>query len=119
MAPPSPVPGEIVTLPSQDWSDGTDQVTQLVKTGYLRISHIAVPAGRQVPTYEAEGEIVLHCLVGRVSVTALERSSEVAAGQLLYLMVNEPFSIVGLEDASLLITVIQPPASADRQLIGG
>lgn len=119
MVQPSAIPGEVVSLPTQVLSGGADQIRQLVKTGFLRISHIAIPAGRQIPTYEAEGEVVLHCLEGKVSVTALARSSELASGQLLFLVVNEPFSIVGLESSSLLITVIQPPVNVDRQLIGG
>jgi quercetin dioxygenase-like cupin family protein len=77
-----------------------------------------VNAGKRVPTYEAQGEITILCVQGRLMVEACSEVSELNSGQMLYLLVNEPFSLVGLEETSLLITVLRPREALSIPLIG-
>jgi len=94
------------------------QRTLLVKTENVEIIHMVIPAGETIPTHEAQGEIILHCLEGRVSLSALEGSHELKAGQLFYFCINEPFSICGVDKASLLVTIITPKQGQSVELIG-
>jgi hypothetical protein len=49
---------------------------------------------------------------------ALEGTHELKAGRLFYFCINEPFSIRGIEDASLLVTIIAPKLGETVELIG-
>ncbi len=50
--------------------------------------------------------------------SAIEKTHELKAGQLLYLRINEPFSIQGIEQASLLVKIIAPKLGQSVELIG-
>jgi quercetin dioxygenase-like cupin family protein len=90
----------------------------LVKTQDVEIVQLQIPAGSSIPTYEAAGEIILHCLKGRICLTALETSREMKGGELLYLTLNEAFDIQGIEDATVLATIIASKEGPNVQLIG-
>ena len=95
------------------------QVTTVLKTDAVKVMQLLVPAGQKIPIYEAEGEIILHCLQGSVAVSALGRVQTVRSGELLYLGANEPFSIEGAETASLLATVVAAKLGSKVETIGG
>ena len=111
-------PGETVDVRQLGAALGTRQKALLVKTVNVEIIHVVIPAGETIPTHEAQGEIILHCLEGRVSLAALGKTHELKAGQLFYFRINEPFSIQGIEQASLLATVISPKLGQSVELIG-
>uniref|UniRef100_A0A7C2P7A3 Cupin domain-containing protein n=1 Tax=Schlesneria paludicola TaxID=360056 RepID=A0A7C2P7A3_9PLAN len=77
-----------------------------------------VNAGTHVPTYEAQGEMTILCVQGRVSVEFASSSSDLSSGQLLYLLTNEPFSLFGQEESSLLITVLRDTGPLAPPMIG-
>jgi quercetin dioxygenase-like cupin family protein len=106
---PLATPGQIVDAFS-NWTDG-EISTVILRTSHMEVMRLHVGAGKHVPTYEAQGEIILLCVQGRVFVETLEERRELNTGQLLYLLVNEPFALRGAEESSLLITVLRPPAS--------
>lgn len=99
-------------------SDTSDKIT-LVKTPQVEVIQLIVPAGRDVPTHKAHGELVVHCLEGRVSFLALENTYDLIPGQLLYLSIDEPFSIRAVENASVLMTLIAAKTGGTVELIGG
>ena len=111
-------PGETVDVRQLATVVGTRQSVVLVKTANVEIIHAVVPDGETIPTHEAAGERVLHCLEGRASVSALGKTMELTTGQLLYLSTNEPFSILGIERASVIVTVIAPQQGPAVELIG-
>jgi quercetin dioxygenase-like cupin family protein len=111
-------PGEVVELEMRERDLSAHDTTTLVRTDDFRIIQTHLPAGSKIPTYEAHGQIVLHCLDGHVSVFALGQPHVLKAGQLLYLVVNEPFSIVALSDSSIIATIITPTSRRRTDLIG-
>ena len=118
MTKPSVKPGKTVDVRRLGAGIATTQKTLLVKTVNVEIIHVVIPAGETIPTHEAQGEIILHCLEGRVSVAALGKTHELKAGQLFYFCTNEPFSTQGIEQASLLVTIITPKLGQSVELIG-
>jgi glyoxylate utilization-related uncharacterized protein len=54
------------------------------------------------------GEIVVQCLEGQVAITDSARTQNLHAGELLYLPAGEPHSVKGVEDASLLLSILPP-----------
>jgi hypothetical protein len=53
-----------------------------------------------------------------VAVNAIGECRELKAGQLLYLVMNEPFSIQGVQHASVLVTIIRPKEGVHVELVG-
>ena len=65
-----------------------------------------VPAGKAIPTHQVAGEITVQCLEGRVAFTAGDTTRELGPGELLFLSGAEPHSLRGIENASLLVTIL-------------
>ena len=51
---------------------------------------------------------MVQCLEGKIAFTTCGKTHELEAGQLLYLPTGEPHSLRGIEDGSLLLTVLLP-----------
>jgi quercetin dioxygenase-like cupin family protein len=82
------------------------KTTTLVKTDDLEVIRLVVPAGKEIPTHKAPGPITVQCLEGRVSFTAQGETKELYAGTFTYLKTAEPHSLKGIEDSSLLVTIL-------------
>ena len=99
--------GEVVQLPLGPALSGS-KTTTLMKSTDLELIRLIVPAGKVIPLHKAPGEITVQCLEGRVAFTAEGKTQELTAGQLLYLTAGEPHALAGLDDASLLVTLLLP-----------
>ncbi|HEY4565318.1 MAG TPA: cupin domain-containing protein, partial [Thermoanaerobaculia bacterium] len=84
------------------------RTTALIRTNDLEVIRLVVPRGKEIPTHSARGAITVHCLEGRVAFTAGGVTRELEGGQLLYLQGEQPHSVLGLDDASLLMTITFP-----------
>jgi len=78
----------------------------LAKTKTLEIIRLVIPSGKDIAEHKAHGEITVQCLEGRVAFTVGETTRELEAGQLLYLLSGEPHSLHGIEDSSVLVTIL-------------
>jgi quercetin dioxygenase-like cupin family protein len=99
--------GEIIVLSLSTALPGA-KTTTLVKTSDLEVIRLVVPAGKKIPTHKAPGPITVQCLEGRVSFTAQGQCQELHAGTFLHLTSGEPHSLKGIEDSSLLVTILLP-----------
>jgi quercetin dioxygenase-like cupin family protein len=79
-----------------------------VRTNSVKVVRLIVPAGQEIPEHTSQGEIIVHCLEGRVAFTALGKSQVLEAGTLLHLPAGAPHALRGIEDASLLLTAFVP-----------
>lgn len=107
--------GEVVQLRLGSALAATKTMT-LVKTNDLEVIRLLVPAGKEIATHKAPGEITVQCLEGRVLFTAHEKAQELGAGQFLYLTAAEPHSLKGIEDSSLLVTICLPKKKPQQRL---
>jgi quercetin dioxygenase-like cupin family protein len=108
MAIPHVKPGEIIQLPlGAAWS--ASKTTTLVKTDTLELIRLVLPAGKEIPSHTARGEITVQCLEGKIAFTTLGWTHELTAGQLLYLPAGESHSVRCIEDASALLTIVLHP----------
>jgi quercetin dioxygenase-like cupin family protein len=80
----------------------------LVRTTAVEVIRLIVLAGQEVPRHRSRGEVIVHCLEGRVALTALGKAQALAAGTLLHLPAGEPYALIGIEDACLLLTTLIP-----------
>lgn len=61
------------------------------------------------------GEVVVQCLEGQVAITDSARTQNLHAGELLYLPAGEPHSVEGVEDASLLLSILPPHKESEAK----
>jgi len=86
----------------------TTETRTLVKTKNIDVIRMIVPAGKEIATHKAKGEIVVQCLEGKIAFTACGKTHNLEAGQLLFLPTGEPHSLRGIEDGSLLLPILLP-----------
>lgn len=99
-------PGEVVDL--QPLGDGlrSARTTAIVKGDAFEAVRLVVLAGREIPPHQVAGTIMLHCLEGRVVLGLADAALELAAGQWLFLDGGVQHSVRGIEDSSLLLTIL-------------
>jgi quercetin dioxygenase-like cupin family protein len=101
-------PGEPVDVRPPGIPPGSVHTRTLVRTTAVEVVRLIVRAGQEVPRHRSRGEVVVHCLEGRVALTALGKTQTLAAGTLLRLPAGEPYALKGIEDACLLLTTLIP-----------
>ena len=60
----------------------------------------------EIPRQKAKGETTVQCLEGRVNLSAMGRIQVLSTGMLIDLPADEPHTFKGIEDASLLLTMV-------------
>lgn len=97
-------PGEVVNL-NAPTSLEPSKSSAIVKRDRFEAARLVVQAGSTIPTHHVPGYITLQCLEGRVVLDA-DREIELAAGDWIYLERNAPHAVRGIEDSSLLLTIL-------------
>lgn len=108
MSIPHANPGEIVNVRPLGAALPTTATSTLVKAKAFEVIRMVVTAGKEIPTHKAKGEITVQCLEGKIAFTACGKTHDLEAGQLLYLPIGELHSLRGIEDGSLLLTILLP-----------
>jgi quercetin dioxygenase-like cupin family protein len=108
MAIPHAKLGEVVDVRPLGAALDSAQTRTLVRAEQVEVIRLVVQAGKEIPEHKAKGEIVVHCLEGRVAFSVYRKKQTLEAGHLLYLPIGEPHSVKGIENASLLVTVLRP-----------
>ena len=108
MAIPHAKPGELIDVRPLGSALASAQTTTLVRADQVEVIRLVVPAGKEIEEHKTKGELVVQCLEGRVAFTACGKTQNLEAGKLLYLPTGEAHSVKGVEDASLLLTVLLP-----------
>jgi len=62
--------------------------------------------GKAFPPHRVAGEITVQCLEGRIDISVDGASQVLRAGQLMHLAGGVMHGLVGLEDASALVTIV-------------
>jgi quercetin dioxygenase-like cupin family protein len=78
----------------------------LVKSPTLEVIRLVVPAGKGLSEHKAPGDMTVQCLEGAVDFTAEGKTQRLVPGQLLYLAAGAPHALHGVQDASVLLTIL-------------
>lgn len=106
MAIPHAKSGEVFNIRPFGDALNSAVTTTLVKTDRLEIIRYVIPAGKEWHGHQVPGEITVQCLEGHISFSADDATRDLAAGQMLYLAGNVPHSLRGVNDASVLVTIL-------------
>jgi quercetin dioxygenase-like cupin family protein len=98
--------GEIVDLQPLGDALKTARTTAIVKSATFEAVRLIVHAGREIAAHQVPGAIMLHCLEGRVLLGLADSTLELSVGQWIYLDGGATHSLKGVEDSSLLLTIL-------------
>jgi quercetin dioxygenase-like cupin family protein len=115
---PQMVPAEVFDLRWPDRVASDTATVTLIAHEDLEVTRWVVAGGEERRTPAFEGDVVLLCLEGRVSVRFLGKKQELRAGQVLFLTRGRAHTVCGLADHSLLMITrrhegYQAPAEPD------
>jgi quercetin dioxygenase-like cupin family protein len=100
------VPAEVIDVRPLEAKLRESKTSVLVKTGTLELIRIVIPAGKQLPPHRVDGEITVQCLEGRIVFDADGAERELAQGEMLYLAGGASHALRGVEDSSVLVTIL-------------
>ncbi len=98
-------PERVVNLPYPGRNLAKLRKNILLKSDDMQIMQFLIPAGAKIPTYQVQGEMILHCLAGSIDIIVKEESHRLEAGQLFCLALDSCFAVQGIKNASLLATM--------------
>lgn len=104
------VAGEVVDLRPFGEHVGEARTAAIVKTDEFEAVRLVLAAGTEIPPHRVPGQITLHCLEGRVELWREGESLHMRAGDWIYLAGSELHGLKGIEDASLLLTILLRPS---------
>ena len=109
-------PGEIVDVRPLAGDLKHTVSTTIVKTDQIQVFRYVLLKDKVLAEHRVPGAITVQCLEGVIELTAAGREQLLRTGQLVYLGEGTPHSLKGIEDASVLVTIVagaqRDPASA-------
>lgn len=99
-------PGEVVDLRPLGPRLSAARTHAIVRTSSFEAVRLIVPAGIEIPSHRVSGRITLQCIEGHAVIGLPGGAVDLRIGDWVYLDGNEPHSVKGVEDASLLLTIL-------------
>lgn len=97
---------EIVDLRPLGAGLKTAKTTAIIKSETFEAMRLIVLAGASIPAHQVSGAIMLHCLEGCIRLVLPDTTLQLSAGQWVYLDGGARHSLQGVEDSSLLLTIL-------------
>jgi quercetin dioxygenase-like cupin family protein len=79
--------------------------TAILKARQLEVVRVVLPAGKTLAQHRVPGEITLQCIEGAVQLRTEGAVQELRAGDFVHLQGGAHHELLGLEAASLLLTI--------------
>lgn len=99
-------PGEVISIRPLGENLRSEVTRTLLKTDRLQVIRLVVPADKEIPYHQVNGDITIQCLEGQAGVQAGGVTRVLQAGEMLFLNGREPHAVRGIEDGSLLVTIL-------------
>jgi len=99
-------PSQVIDIQPLGANLTTSRTTTLVKTRTLEVIRVVFRAGERHSKHHVPGEITVQCLEGRIIFEVEDVPHELKAGQMLYLAGGQPHCVQGIEDSSVLLTIL-------------
>lgn len=98
--------GEIVDLRPIGHELKHAKTAAIVKSETFEVVRLIVHAGVTIPPHRVSGAVTLHCLEGRVVIGLADADLVLSAGQWVYFDGGASHSVKGVEDSSVLLTIL-------------
>jgi len=106
MAIPHSAPGDLIDVRPLGAALASARTHALFKSDDLELIRIVVAAGQALPVHAVAGEITLQCIEGSADVSCNAGVRRIASGQLIHLAGGDMHGVRGVQDASLLLTIV-------------
>lgn len=83
----------------------TVKTANLIKTDELMVKRVILLAGQSIPKHHVAGDATIYCIEGAVDFTAAEQTFRLNAGDLFLLKGGTEHSLLGVQNASVLVTI--------------
>lgn len=100
------LPGQAIDVRPLGKALADAKSSALFKSEQLEVMRLVLATGKSLPPHRVDGEITVLCLEGRVRFEADGHQTELTAGRMLFLPGGVMHSLLALDDASLLVTVV-------------
>ncbi|MBW3543376.1 MAG: cupin [Planctomycetes bacterium] len=107
--------GEVVGIGPLDIPAGGEETTTLVRTEHVEVLRLIRSAGAAAPEYQAPGEVIVQCLLGRVTVAMPSAEQKLEPGQLLCLPPRTPHALRPEGNCAVLLTILRPEGHGGAQ----
>jgi quercetin dioxygenase-like cupin family protein len=111
MAIPHAESGEIIDIRPLGPALVQARTTTLVKTKTLEVLRLVVKGGGEIAPHQVAGEITVQCLEGSVGIPIDGSTRVLEAGQMMYLTGGKMHAVRGIQDASVLVTILLHPGA--------
>ena len=81
MAIPHAQPGEVIDVHPLADTLALSKTTTLIKTPHLEVIRMVLPAGKVLSEHKAPGEIIVHCLEGRMTFRTMGQDERTSVGR--------------------------------------
>jgi quercetin dioxygenase-like cupin family protein len=98
--------GEVANLMNQGGDALSMQSVALFKSEQLEVIRLRLPLGKSMPMHQVAGEITVQCLEGVIDFETPQGVQRLQVGQLVFLLGGVPHSLLAVEDASVLVTIV-------------
>ncbi|MGE0586850.1 MAG: hypothetical protein AB7O39_17105 [Flavobacteriaceae bacterium] len=99
-------PGEVVDLRPLGARLTQTMAHAIVRTPSFEAMRLVVPAGTEILGQPVPGRLMLHCIEGEVELGLADGTGRMRAGHWMYLEGRAEHSLRGIEDSSLLLTIL-------------
>jgi len=98
--------GEVVDLRPLGPGLSSASTHAIVRVDAFEAVRLVVPAGTGIPSHKVPGPITLHCIKGHARLGLDDQTIELRGGDWVHLEGGAPHSVEGVEDTSLLLTIL-------------
>lgn len=109
-------PGRPIDLRPEGASLATAKTFPLVKEQAFEAIRMVLRKDHVMAGHQVEGPITIYCLDGEIAFTTRGQTHDLSAGHWLFLLGHEPHSLRAIEDSSILLTILFPRSSSERQI---
>lgn len=106
-------PGEVVDLRPLGPQLAAATTRAIVRAPGFEAVRLVVPAGTEIPSHKVAGAITLYCIEGHARLGLSNGTVDMRAGDWLHLECGAPHSVKGVEDTSMLLTILFPRTHPD------
>lgn len=98
--------GERVDLHPLGSRVSTEKTIAIVRTKSFEAVRLIVLSGTEIPSHKVTGQIMFHCIEGHVQLGLADRTIDLLPGHWVYLDHEEHHALRGIQDSSLLMTIL-------------
>lgn len=97
--------GQVTDINAFGGKLGEQKTATLFKAKHLEVIRLVLQKNQTLPPHKVPGDITIHCIEGRITVSMPSRSVILLPGQMVFLDAELQHGLLALEPSSALVTI--------------